>query len=47
LIVIQLVLPIHECAAGGESAAKSLHFVANPVTADAALTETSCLCVQV
>jgi hypothetical protein len=38
LIVIQLVLPLHECAA--ES-------IADPTATGAALTETYCLCVQV
>jgi hypothetical protein len=33
--------------AAAESATEPLHSVADPATTDAALTETSCLCVQV
>jgi hypothetical protein len=52
--VIQLVLPLHECATESvadlsptESASEPLHFVADPTVAGAAPTKTSCLCVQV
>jgi hypothetical protein len=66
--VIQLVLPLHECAAESiadpiavepvtdpaatesvldPTAAEPLHFVADPATIGAALTETSCLYVHV
>jgi hypothetical protein len=52
--VIQLVLPLHECAteplhsaadpAATESAVETLHSATEPT---AAATETSCLCVRV
>jgi hypothetical protein len=52
--VIQSMLPLHECAAESiadptatESTAEPLHSIANLAAVGAALTETSCLCVQV
>jgi hypothetical protein len=52
--VIQPVLPLDECLsesvddpAAAEFAAEPLHSVADPAATGAAVTETSCLCVQV
>jgi hypothetical protein len=55
--VTQLVLHLHECAVehlqdasdptAAEFAVKCPHSVADPATAGAAPTETSCLCVRV
>jgi hypothetical protein len=44
--VIQLVLPVHECAAESVANPIAAESVADPNVASAAPTETSCLCVQ-